>query len=386
MSERFDLVVAGGGIIGLSVAYEACRRGRRVLVLARDEPGAATPASAGMLASAAEAAESRPALVALAVESCRLYGEFVAGVESVSGMACGYDAHGTLMLALYDNHWAELEQLAAVHQQLGLRVEALTAAMVREREPYLSPRQLGGLWLRDDHQVEPRALSAALTTAIGRLGAVRLGDGQATALSWRGEELRGVTIERHGETIDVDTPALVVAAGVWSNDAVPAPLGQPALLRLPLRPVRGQVVRLAGAPLCAHVIRTPDVYLVPRRGGELLVGAVSDENGLDRTPRAGAVLALLRDAWTALPGVSELAFVDTPVGFRPTLRDHLPAIGPLGGGLYVATGHFRHGVTLAPVTARLLIDAIETGEPSARLAPFLPSRFKEDQDAHRAER
>ena len=157
----------------------------------------------------------------------------------------------------------------------------------------------------------------------------------------------------------------VLAAGVWSGE-VDAPLPP-----LGLRPVKGQLVRLGGPELLRHVVRSPDVYLVPRRGGELLVGATMEEQGLDALPTAGAVLDLLREAWRILPGLYDLAVTELSVGFRPAVRDHRPVIGATSTrGLYVATGHFRNGVLLAPATAHYLAEWIAKGAAPAALAPF----------------
>ncbi len=367
MSERYDLVVVGGGVIGLAVAYEAGRRGLKVLVVSRQEVGAATPVSGGMLAPAAESADIKPALAALALASCRLYPDFVAGLESLTGLACNYVPRGTLMVALHRDHWAELEHLAQAQHALGLRALRLTADGVREREPYVSPRQVGGLYLQDDHQVDPRRLHAALAAALPKLGGAIVNEARVVGLDGR-----VVTLERGVERWRVDAGALVLAAGVWSNDALTD------LPHLPLRAVRGQIVRLHGAAIATHVIRTPEVYVVPRAQGELLIGGISEEAGLDPTPSAGAVYALLREAWAVLPGIAEHGFSETAVGFRPALRDHLPAIGPWGEHVFVATGHYRHGIMLAPITAQLLVENVSSGVTPPALAPFLPTRFSEE--------
>jgi glycine oxidase len=168
----------------------------------------------------------------------------------------------------------------------------------------------------------------------------------------------------------------VLAAGVWSGD-VEAPVPP-----LGLRPVKGQLVRLAGPELVQHVVRTPEVYLVPRRGGELLIGATMEEQGLDALPTAGAVLDLLREAWRVLPGVYDLAVTELSVGFRPAVRDHRPVIGPAATRrLFVATGHFRNGVLLAPATAHYLAEWIVDGSPPAALAPFGVERMEASASA-----
>jgi glycine oxidase len=163
----------------------------------------------------------------------------------------------------------------------------------------------------------------------------------------------------------------VLAAGVWSGDV------EAALPPLGLRPVKGQLVRLAGPELLRHVVRSPDAYLVPRRGGELLVGATMEEQGLDALPTAGAVLDLLREAWRILPGVYDLSVTELSVGFRPAVRDHRPVVGAAAThGLYVATGHFRNGVLLAPATAHHLAEWIVEGVPPPALAPFGVERLE----------
>jgi glycine oxidase len=185
-----------------------------------------------------------------------------------------------------------------------------------------------------------------------------------------GPRVCGLRVRAGDDLLDVAARAVVVTSGAWTNEAISD------IPFLPLRPVKGQALLLQGEPLIRHVVRTPDVYLVPRQGGRLFVGASSEESGFDLGITAGATLDLLREAWRVLPGIYELEIADTVVGLRPTLRDHLPAIGPAGlEGLWVATGHFRHGVLLAPATARLLLDAIVNGAEPRELAPFSPARF-----------
>ena len=182
-----------------------------------------------------------------------------------------------------------------------------------------------------------------------------------------------VVQQASGEQSSIEARFVVRAAGTWSNEAVP---GAPAL---PLRPVKGHVLRLTGTPRLQHVVRTPDVYLVPRIDGTLIVGATSEDVGLDASVRAGAVMDLLRHAFAVLPAVAELALDEVSVGFRPALRDHLPAIGPTRvPGLYDAVGHHRNGVLLAPITARLLVAALRTGETGPDLWDVLPTRFDEE--------
>jgi glycine oxidase len=363
---RSDVVVVGGGVVGLALAYELARRGRAVLVLDRDDvAGAATRAAAGMLAPTSEADLSERALVDLELDSLRRYPEFVAGLERLTGESCGYRTDGTLWVALNRDQDGELERLFAMQRAKGLPARRLSAVEALARESHLSGRIVAGLLAEGDHQIDPRALTRALGAALARLGGHVVAGCRVDRIEHVGDEVVAVSGAVGGRALRVSCQVAVLAGGVWSED-VDAPLPP-----LGLRPVKGQLVRLAGPELIRHVVRSPDVYLVPRRGGELLVGATMEEQGFDARPMAGAVLDLLREAWRLLPGVYELAISELSVGFRPALRDHLPVIGAAAvRGLYVATGHFRNGVLLAPATAHHLAEWIVGGAPPAALAPF----------------
>jgi glycine oxidase len=182
--------------------------------------------------------------------------------------------------------------------------------------------------------------------------------------------VRAVSVTGPDGPREIECGAAVLAAGVWTREvAAPGP-------SWPVRPVKGQIVRLAGPPLLDRVIRHPRVYLVPRRDGELVVGATMEEQGLDPDPTAGAVMELLRDAWQLLPGIYDLRVVELAVGFRPAVPDHLPLIGAAAtGGLFLATGHFRHGILLAPATGHHLAELIGGGAAPPELAPFDPGRL-----------
>jgi glycine oxidase len=360
------VVVVGGGVVGLAAGYELARRGREVLVLdAGDRPGAATRAAAGMLAPTSEADLADASLVDLEIDSLRRYPSFVEGVERVSGRSCGYRTEGTLWAALNQDQEGDLDRLAAMQKAKGLPARWLAVPEVLAREPHVSGRVVAGLLIEGDHQVDPRALSAALGAAIGALGGQLVTECQVTRIDHRAGRVEGVSGVAGGTPFQVACDVAVVAAGVWSG-AVEAPVPP-----LGLRPVKGQLVRLAGPELVHHVVRTPEVYLVPRHGGELLVGATMEEQGLDALPTAGATFELLREAWRVLPGIYDLAVTELSVGFRPALRDHRPVIGGAATrGLFVATGHFRNGVLLAPATAHYLAEWIVGGSPPAALAPF----------------
>ncbi len=367
-----DLVVIGGGMVGLAVAYEAASRGLRVTVIERDRVAAgAGHAAAGMLAPASEAEACDPALTDFALESCQRYPEFVARVERDSGLGCGYRKEGSLLVALNRDHAEELDRLAAFQRRFGLHVEMLSAAEILEREPAVSSKAVGGLFAPDDRQVDPRRLQKALVAGIRHRGGAIVQHARVTSVDTAGDRVTGVTFTRAGEQHETNAETVVLAAGAWI-----AGLPVAAARSLPMRPIKGQILRLRGQPIVSHVLRTPDVYIVPRESGELVVGATAEDLGFDERRTAGAAFELLREAFRLLPGIAELDVSEHTVGFRPALRDALPAIGPLGPrGLFAATGHYRHGVMLSPATAMLLADWIVDGTLSPLLAPFDPSRF-----------
>ena len=392
------VVVAGGGIVGLSVAFELARRRVDVLVLERRRIGAgAAGVAAGMLSPASEAEHATPALTRLAQESQHRYPDWVHAVEETSGVDCGLRQEGTLLVALGRDDEDELARIAQFQARLGIAAEWLTAQQVRTLEPQLSPRVTAALCAPHDHQVNPQATLEALHRAIVALGG-RIVEGAAVdGFEIEGGRLYGVT-GRHaaledagalraasgslpgslpavagklvGERLTVGCEVAVLAAGAWSSQDLAwpaAPLG--------VRPVKGQLLHLQGPDLIRHVVRTPAVYLVPRHGGRLVVGATMEEQGFDATPTAGAVMDLLWSARLVVPGMYDLALADVRVGFRPATRDHAPIIGATAiAGLHVATGHFRHGVLLAPATATMLADELLGGAPSPLLAPFRPQR------------
>lgn len=375
--ERSDAVIVGGGIVGLAVAHALAHRGRRVTVAegARIGERAAAGVAAGMLAPSSEVDLTDPRLTHLALASHEEYPAWAATLTRESGIETGYDATGTLLVALDRDHLALIEHLHAFQQDRGLAAERLTGRQAREEEPYLAPGIVGALRM-PDAQVDPRRLLRALVVALERAG-VELLEGarvSAIALDVDGAEYE-VTVDREGRAETLRAPQVVVAAGAWSRQ-IASPIAGLPLVPLPLRPVKGQILRLRGERLVRHVIRTPDVYIVPRADGELVVGASMEDQGFDGRSTAGAVYDLLREARRALPGIVELELAECGVGFRPALRDHLPAIGNVdGAGLFVATGHFRNGVELAPVTARLLADLMCDGRLDALLEPFAPGRF-----------
>lgn len=366
----FDAVVVGAGVIGLSIAYELLCRDRTVLVIEKERPGAgASSVAAGMLAAVLESEEQPDTLTELCLEAARCYPEFVAGLERVTGRRTNYRDDGTLWVALKRDDQRELQRLAATLSEKKLEFEPLDAAQMTALEPHLSPRVLGGLRVPNDHQVDPRGLLHVLQRAVGALGGRFLCPARVTRVVESAGRAAGVVaVDRDGHERIIHGTHVVLAAGAWTGNGIPAAVSPSSV-----RPVKGQLVRLRGAALIRHVARTPDVYVIPREDGELLIGATVEEMGFDVSPRAGAVMDLLRRAWELLPGSYDLDFAAVEVGLRPATDDHLPLIGPAAlDGVLFATGHYRNGILLAPVTARGIAARI-AGEPvDPRLLPFVP--------------
>jgi glycine oxidase len=387
-----SVIIVGAGIIGLSLGFELARRKVDVLVLERRRVGAgAAGVAAGMLAPTSEAEDENLDLVQLALESQRRYPEFVQAVQWASGLGCGYRREGTLLVSLGQDDHGELARVKRLQERLGLTATWLDPGQIHELEPELSPRITSALSAPHDHQVDPRALLAALERAVKLLGGQVITNAWVSGFETHGgrlcevvgtipppvpEPATGSSVltrsgQRSSQAFAVRCQSAVLAAGAWSSGDLywpAAPLG--------VRPVKGQLVRLRGAELLRRVVRAPRVYLVPRQSGELVVGATMEEQGFDPTPTAGAVMDLLWNARLVLPAAYDLELAEVSVGFRPATRDHLPLIGATEvPGLHVATGHFRHGVLLAPATAALLADLIVDGRLDTKLAPFRPDRL-----------
>ena len=375
----FDAIFVGGGIVGLSCAWRAARRGARVAVLDRAEPPAgATNVAAGMLAPVGELSFGEPELLELTLASARLYPEFVAELEEATGESVGYARQGALHVALDRDEAAQLRRVHDLQRSLGLEAEWLPPRRCRELEPGLTPSFNGGVFAAGEAAVDPRALTRALVAALTAAGGV-VGTGcEVVDGVFDGERLRGVHIRARGDsstsaagwlatgaeashgfirggTAEIGgalrADAVVLCAGAWSGQADWLP--EPA--RPPVRPVKGQVLELRapdGEPPCRRIVASERVYLVPRPDGRLVVGATSEEQGFDTAVLAGGVHELLREAYRLLPDVAEMELLDAIAGLRPGTPDNLPLIGPGAiDGLLLATGHYRNGILLAPLTA-----------------------------------
>lgn len=368
---KYDSIIVGGGIIGLSIAWRASQLGLEVLVLDRgDPPNAASTVAAGMLAPVTETTFGEDALLQLNLESARRWKGFAEELSLTSGINLADHRHGILHTALDRDQSEALSRLFQHQQELGLEVEWLSSMACRRLEPALHPSTRAGILARSDWAVDPRSVLEALTTVLRAAGAtVRHG---AEVAEVAGGASPFVRLDS-GQTLEAGS--VVVAAGPWSG-RIP---GVPAEIGKAVRPVKGQILRLrAAAPLPApigRVVRSEEVYLVPRPTGEVVVGATVEEKGFDTAPTAGGVFELLRAADDLVPGIREMQLVEVSAGLRPGTPDNAPLMGPAQPGLVIATGHYRNGVLLAPVTADGIAELLAKGDLPAELAGFDPRRF-----------
>ena len=371
------VIIVGGGVIGLSIGWQLAKAGCGVSIYERDYAGrSASWSAAGMLAPLAEVHFEEKALLQLGSLSLQMYPEWVETLESDSRTSVGYRTEGTLIVGIERDDARELEHVYESQQFLNLPCKWLSGGEAREIEPLLSPKVTAAISSPSDHQVDNRLMVDALIAAYQRAGGSLYENTPVEKVEIRDAKASGVWVDGVLEQGDV----IVLAAGCWSNEIE----GLPAVVKPPLRPIKGQILALqmeAGVIL-EKVIRTTrakyptDVYLVPKDDGRLVIGATCEEMGFDTRLTAGGLFELLRGAWEAVPGVYDLPVIETWTGLRPGSRDNAPILGETAvENLVMATGHYRNGILLAPVTAREITSLVLTGQTSEVIAPFQLSRF-----------
>src|SRR3954468_18848571 len=357
------MAVVGAGIVGLACAWAAARRGMSVLVVDREEPGSgASGVAAGMLAPVTEAVFGEEAVLRLNLEAARRWPAYAARLAESSGIDLSYSESGALMVAADGDDLEELRRIHEFQRSHGLEAEWLSGRRCGEREPGLSPRVRGGIAARDA-AVDPRGVLGALVAACGREDVeLRLAEAHSVVIQ------DGTTVGLHLAAGRVVARSVVVAAGAWSRS-----LGLPD--SPPVRPVKGQIVRLRGAAPSRGIVRTPRCYVVPRANGEVVLGATVEDRGFDTRVTADGVYRLLEAAWEVLPDVGELELVETRAGLRPATPDNGPVVGRgSADGVIWATGHYRSGILQAPITAEAVAALLCDEEPPAELLPFAPDR------------
>jgi glycine oxidase len=367
-STRYDAVVIGAGLIGLSCAWRARKRGLSVLVLDRaDAPGAGTSGvAAGMLAPITEADFGEEGPLRLNLAARERWPAFAAELEEVTGRPTGYRDSGALVVAADRDDAEALRRLHDFQRSLGLGSEWLPPSRCRALEPGLSPRIAGGILAPQDGSADPRATIGALAAAAEE---VELGV-EVQAIEHDGSAVTGVRTSAG----TVDCEQVVVAAGPWS--AALAPLGDGP----PVRPVKGQIIELrtrgAMPEPFERLLRTPRCYLVARGDGRMVLGATVEEQGFDTAVTADGVFRLLEAAWEVLPEVGELELVGARAGLRPATPDNAPVVGRGElDGLIWATGHWRNGVLLAPVTGDAVAALLAGEDVPEEFHSSSPGRF-----------
>jgi glycine oxidase len=366
-----DVVVVGGGIIGLAVAYHLSRENVRVTLVERGAVGReASWAAAGYLSFQGSSNVPGPRLD-MARTSCRMYAGWMAELAELTPADTGFLRCGLLDLCFGDAETREARQRAAWQQAAGYAVEWLDERAVRTRHPYLAPELplQGGLWFPEVTQVRPPRLLKALTEAVLRLG-VRIREyAPVVALTRQGDRVTGVTLA-DGERLQA--PTVVNAAGSWASQLAPE------MAVMPVKPIKGTIVLLeVPAPPTREILASSRGSIYTRADNHVLLGATVEDVGYDRGVRLGSVHTLVRQAVALMPSLKEASLVTAWTGLRPFSHDNLPYLGPVPGleGAYAATGHYRSGIMLAPVTGLLLKEMVLGRPPTLPPEPYQLTRL-----------
>ncbi len=376
MAQKRVLIV-GGGAIGLAIGWRLARAGCAVALFDRGHVGhSASWASAGMLSPLSEVQFEEEDLLHLGLKGLAVYPEFVGELEAETGCCVGYRRDGVLLVGITQDDLEYLKFRYRYQRDLGLSVSYLSGDEARERERHLSAQVSAAVWCPGDHQVDNRRLVMALKKGFVAAGGEVFEEMAVDELLIDGTQVRGVRVDE--EVFEGDT--VVLASGCWSR-LIP---GLPDCAKPPVRPVRGQIVRLAMTEDFAlntmvwysRVATSTVAYLVPKDNGHLVLGATSEEMGFDEDVTAGGMFELLRAAWEVVPGVYDLPLVESSAGLRPGSRDDAPILGetPIEG-LIMATGHYRKGILLMPLTALSIAEVILERRIPTLIRPFGIDRF-----------
>jgi glycine oxidase len=369
--KTYDVVIVGGGIIGCSIAFELSRRNLRIVLLDRQElMREASWAAAGMLSPAPDCLAAIP-LVPLSVASLAMYPHFIPDIEDASGRRTGYRTGGTLEALFHGDAERELSTLVALHHGLGLACEPVSIEEAQVMEPALGREARAAAFLPDEASVNTRALAAAVIGAAESAGAeLRPGVG-VISLVMDGNRCNGV---KTAEGENIAAKHVVLAAGSWTSQM------KQAAPYAPTKPVRGQMVALLNSgQLIRRVMRSEFGYIVPRDQAtpqKLVAGSTLEHVGYEKAVTSGGIEQILAAVNEIAPGLGCAEILETWSGLRPGTPDELPILGPTDvDGLLIATGHYRNGILLAPISAKLIAECITDGNPSIDLKDFSPLRF-----------
>lgn len=369
MANHPDVLVVGGGLIGCSIALRLAQAKLRVHVIERGEPGCgASGAGAGMIAPDSETTEPE-AFYALCARSRDMYADFAAEIETLSGQPVEFHADGTLVAAFDEAEAADARRLFQTITAQGLPVERLTPEDARRRAPCISPGLIEAVFLPGEARVDNERLIAALAEACRRAGVIFHTQSEAVRFVTRNGAVEAVEIKGAQECA---AGTFILAAGAWC-----AELAESLPERIPVVPCRGQLIELEGAGELSMTLRTGHHYLVPRSGGRLAAGSIMEYVGFESAVTGEGLHSILTAAGRIAPCVRKLNFRRAWSGFRPDTPDHLPILGyGEHRNLIFATGHFRNGILLTPVTAKLISEIILTGKNSKSLEAYSPKRFQ----------
>ena len=378
-SVAFDTVIIGGGVIGCAIAWKLAEAGTRVALLERGQPGRESSYAAGGMLAAQVESDPRTPFFKLATASRNLFPDFVRKLQAKSGIGVEYRRDGTLMLSLRPEDDEEIEDSFALQKSLGLNVERLTHEQIREIEPSLSTEARFALRFADDHQVDNRLLTLALERAAVLSGAEIFTGIEAhevvaaphAAAKAHSRSKLSVQTSRYR----FDAAHVVLAAGCWSGSILtPSQL----LASAGIVPVRGQMIALSAGPASLkYVVYSHRGYLIPRSNGAIIAGSTTENVDFNKSVTAGGVASIIAAAIETMPIVNDMTIVETWAGLRPGTADGLPVIGedPQISGLYYATGHYRNGILLSPITAEAIAQLILKGSAQVDLSPFSITRF-----------
>jgi len=365
------VIIVGGGVIGASIALELAAEKLGVVVLDRQQPAReASWAAAGMLSPGPDSPDALP-LVPLAKESMRLYPEFIGAIEELSGKTTGFARKGVIEVFTVPNGESERDKMVAQYQTLGLTIEPIAADVARKAEPVLGPAVRAAAWLPQEATLDPRMLMDALLTAAGNRGVEIYADSPVDRMMLDGNHCTGVVTRG----MNISAKCIVVAAGCFSG-AIDW-LGRYA----PTRPIRGQMLALESKSVSlGRTLRSNNAYLVPRPNGRIIAGSTLEDAGFEKHVTPAGVRKILNGILELAPAFANAQLVDAWAGLRPGTPDHLPILGPTDiRGLYMATGHYRNGILLAPATAKFLSRWILGGKPELDTDRFSPLRFSDAQ-------
>jgi len=371
-SRTADVVVIGGGLIGCAIALRLAQAQMRVCVLDRGNPGAeASTAAAGMLAPQGEMVNP-DAFFEFCVASRDLYPNFVAEIEEQSGESVGYRRDGTLLVGISESECRELEEIHRVQSRLGLPLESLTPEAVHARVKRLSPQIRSGLFVPGDHWIDNEQLTNAVIKACRRLGVTFCPGRPVTKLNLRGGRVESVEAAyTAGGASTLSAGHFVLAAGCWSRELV-EPLG----IKLGMEPCHGQMMEFEAAEDLPFVVRAGIHYLVPRSGRRILGGTTAEYIGFEKAVTGEGLRSILEGVARIAPFVKDLKFRRAWSGLRPDTADHMPILGRGEiSNLYFATGHFRNGILLAPITAQVISELVLGMPTSYPIEAYRPTRF-----------